>query len=288
MVLHTTLKTKTSKMIKSNSGSLAYALVVGKANTENIEKGGNLNLTKNQIEYFKAVNQKNYWDAALSETSRSNRANERITSLRDAETKRSNLAREKETNRSNVAKENENTRSNQAREIENFRSNLARETETQRSNLARESEASLHNRVSENETMRHNLATESETSRTNRVNESIKSSNISLGYSQLSELSRANKANELERNRSNVASELIRMRGNDIQSDSNSIAWNKIKRQFGLSTEQLDLAKDQFALEVDKWDVNKIVSYAELANKLATALSKSVGTAKSVLDLANY
>lgn len=58
-------------------------------------------MTENQINYQKHL-----------ETVRSNQAQEKLTSERDAETKRSNLAREFETNRSNVVREDETHRSN--------------------------------------------------------------------------------------------------------------------------------------------------------------------------------
>lgn len=163
-------------------------------------------MTQNQINYFKAVNDAYAQQRELSETERSHRESERLSSLNYAETRRSNLAREQETSRSNLAREmetarnnrevlSETRRSNQAREIETNRSNVARERETERANRASEAAQVERNRISlltTQEAQRHNFATEQEASRANRAAETLTSQR------------------NTEAERSNIASEAIR------------------------------------------------------------------------------
>nr|AVX53660.1 putative ORF1 [Marmot picobirnavirus] len=124
-------------------------------------------MTKNQIEYAK-----------LLELKRSNKAQEGITSARDAESARHNVAAEtisldqlSEVRRSNQSKERETARSNLARERETARANIAQETELKRSNLARETE-----------NKRSNIASLNEAIRTHRANEGISSRDVQNRY----------------------------------------------------------------------------------------------------------
>lgn len=108
--------------------------------TYEVKKGG-IDLTHNQIEFWK-----------LQEDKQHNRATE-------AENARHNLSTERQTDRSI---------------IETIRHNKAGESLTAK-NL---NETIRHNRIGEVETQRHNVAVETETNRTNLVNEGIKSANL--------------------------------------------------------------------------------------------------------------
>lgn len=173
-------------------------------------------MTRNQILYQEQ-----------QERARSNRANETLTSARDAETARSNLANERETNRANVARETETQRSNLAREFETNRSNLVREAETSRSNLARELETNRANVAKEGETHRSNVARERETNRSNLAGELLRSrelaestrthlANEGLRSAEIQEIQRANQAREEETNRHNRESESAVTREQDL------------------------------------------------------------------------
>lgn len=167
-------------------------------------------MTKNQIEYAKALETRRAnlsqeeltrkRDTAareamlvqLGETERHNRAQEGFQYASLDETRRHNVSSEAleakrvsldtaklaETSRHNRATESvasgtlsETKRSNRAREGETFRSNLAREYETARSNFARERETNRSNLAREQETNRANVAREKETKRHNIVSE---------------------------------------------------------------------------------------------------------------------
>lgn len=151
-------------------------------------------MTKNQIEYFKLQEQKDY--------------NAKDINLRSLQ-------------------HEENVRSNKEREKENLRSNQARENETHRSNVANENLTKIR------DDRRHqvDLGNLNESIRSHKAQEAIGRSQVQvgwaqvgLGYSQLAEAQRSNKVNEglrsreadiksvdvYERVRSNQANEQLR------------------------------------------------------------------------------
>lgn len=160
-------------------------------------------MTRNQIDFWKAVVESADRQRNLEENTRHNKVTESLTMQTNAEQRRANLAREAETSRSNLANERETARANLAREVETSRSNRAREEETKRSNMANESlknqqvaaqvasnlEQARHNQAVESENYRANVAAESltsqrnaETIRSNVASEAIDRSRVGETY----------------------------------------------------------------------------------------------------------
>lgn len=147
-------------------------------------------MTSNQINYFKAQEERRHNVATEELSEASNRINllNANTNARQAdtaalvanirsrellETQRSNMAREAETQRSNVAREYETYRANVAALNEQTRSNLANESlvaqrnyETTRSNQVSESLT----RIQQTEQQRHNAVSEQLSSASTRAN----------------------------------------------------------------------------------------------------------------------
>lgn len=177
-------------------------------------------MTRNQLEY-----------ANLLENRRSNMRSEELTSQRDAETARHNVAMLGETTRHNKATEalgldqlKETQRANLAREVETNRSNLANEAEVHRSNVAREeiqtrqaAETERANQAREayerqrvDETATHNRATEAQA-----VQDLLERARAAMA--QESEINRANLAREAENLRAALAAEEELIRSHQAQ-----------------------------------------------------------------------
>lgn len=198
------------------------------ATLNNIQKGGTM--TRNQIEYWRLV-----------ENKRSNLANE-------AENKRANLARELETNRSNLAREAESHRANVAieqitslRDLRSYLTNMLGIQETIRANKARES-------ISTRQAV--------ETERSNRERErqqllsfNLDRSKLSVQQDSLNESIRANKAREAETTRSNQAREYLSAK-QLFEANRSNLANESIKTQtnlmnFAYHQQQLDLQRHE-------------------------------------------
>lgn len=126
-------------------------------------------MTRNQIEYFNAVESKRHNLASEKEANRSNRA-------REVETNRHNVVTEGETNRHNVASEVEINRHNVATEREATRHNVVVEQQTRDQNLwlrsqqRLESDRNYYLRKQQNEMQAQHLSNEAYSNQTGRLN----------------------------------------------------------------------------------------------------------------------
>lgn len=169
-------------------------------------------MTRNQIEYWKNVEQQRSNRVAEAETAKHNRAMERLKSDEINASKRGQDIQARNTQLSNqtTLEASRINATNQMRQLaETSRANLARETQSRAElnslNSDRVRQASQRDYV--NSTNRQNVI---EGARHNRQNEL-------LGLRQYDETVRSNRARETENTRSNQAQESLRSRDLDIQ-----------------------------------------------------------------------
>lgn len=235
-------------------------------------------MTKNQIEYWKYVEQR-----------RANLAGE-------AEAARSNIARESETNRANLEKERETRRSNQANEL---LANLSYQ-ESKRSNMAREAETSRSNQAKEEEAKRSNLANEELKRQANQIN--LLSTNEAIRANQererlerdkLSESLRANKANEYlkaqqnaETKRSNIAHEELQGRSVDEQHRSNVARETELSKVdlWNQANRQVELEQSQFRNELALANA-KVDAYVSGYNANTARINSNTNRANALLGV---
>lgn len=204
----------------------------------------------------------------LLETTRHNQATERVQELTLSESVRHNQVVEGiqkqdantryyqylESQRHNIASESETARSNLAREQEIHRSNLANEAEINRANLAREFETQRHNKSTED------LGYKQLSLGYSQLNELSKyhSQSIALGYSQLAEQNRAALAREAETRRSDLAKEKETERTNreneSIRKKSNAITDRANQLRFQIDSRNVNLRGQELELERERLD----------------------------------
>lgn len=175
-------------------------------------------MTKNQIEYWKHV-----------EESRHNKETER-------EAQRSNLAREQEQNRSNIEQESiareRNRISRQANTI-NARYNDRYLTETERSNLERER---YNQQMASNSAANVDLGyAQLDTNyRVAGLNYAVGMANVGATYANIAEQTRSNQAREFETNRSNLVNEAVKFK---------TAGTEMFKAQTSRQAQELDFSK---------------------------------------------
>lgn len=239
--------------------------------------------------------QENWRENTLRETIRSNKANELVRQGTLDEQRRHNYAADYNANsvlleaqRANKARESNDRLSTWSRMKNDFRnyvelarSNRVNERERERSNRQtewnsrlRDEEQERHNRMSETQ----NSFIVSETQRHNKVQEDIANknvglgyANVSLGYSQLGELSRSNQAREAETQRANQAREQETERHNRRDESINQMrATSDYLRTEGLNA---DLKSKEFGNKLN-W-INPVVMGAGFVG--GTLFGKGVG-----------